>query len=287
MSGENQEFNNVLSDMGLEVEASEVQADPAPIEPKVEEEVKVEPKIEPTIEPKDDTPIEPAPDVKPIDEPIPESIERVPQHMSVKKHLKKKEKWESEKNSLVQEIEQLKASRIEPTAPKANDVPVDDIAKIAEKHGLDPEILQDLSEHLKGTMPSQDSLSTDDRQLLKGLQEQQTLKNADVEYIKSFDFHVIPLIEQDFPNADAKTVTEIKEQLKAEAFTEKHSSTPITTLYKALKSGFDKSQSAESSRPTQGLFKITPDNVKGITPDQVKAFTDEQKDEYFKVLLAR
>jgi len=118
----------------------------------------------------------------------------------------------------------------------------DELKKVSEKHGLDPQATQDLMNAFSKSIKLPDTSKYD--QLIKD-QEVAGHKTA---VSKEFDEKVAPLILKDNPQATPEYIREVKAKIEELAFTEGYNTYQLTDIYTIKKNDlpFKNGMSAES-----------------------------------------
>lgn len=248
-----EETTNFLND--LEKQGYELPRPDKPEAPKEPEVKKEEPK--PAVEePKAEIP-EPKKDLAPKEEKTQKRY--VPSYVL---EIERK-KFEKEKAAIREEYEgKLKTS---PSKTDVNPAEVTSIEKtLAEKHGLDEELIKDLRASLASTPKS--DLTDEDRQLLQQFKAEKQDLEFKRQYEEEFKDVVMPLVEKEYPGISASKLTEIKDALFEKIQTEEFAKAPLAMIYRGEEGfrGFviEKRKSAESGRPaTVRSESVDLDNI--------------------------
>lgn len=194
-----------------------------------------QPAQEPSEEPKEETPKEEPKEEPKTEEETPEEEEkkpfRTPKLMPAWKHEVERKKWEQEKADLEAK---LKETKVEPPLQTVPSVDVSDkIKAVAQKHGLDEEVLADIASLVA---PKPNEMSDEIKSALKEINEFKKLQAIQAEELgfkKEFN-SVLPFIKQEYPNATEEQLSQIETNLKNLAFTEQFKATPLDVIYKGV-----------------------------------------------------
>jgi len=209
---------------------------------------------------------------------------RLPKMMPVFKQKIAEKAWSKRETELLGEIETLKNKPTEAPVQQAKVTEDMDskIAELAEKKGVDAELIKDII----GLVPNQDSSEEvkEAMQVIKDLKASNEQTKADVDFSKEFE-GVKPLIKAEYPNISDGDLSNIQKQLKDNAFTEEYAKTPLSVIYKGL-DGFreaviTKKKTAESSRSGQNRNSEVQD-YSSWTEDDVKNSSREDFEKYSK-----
>ena len=209
---------------------------------------------------------------------------RLPKMMPVFKQKIAEKAWSKRETELLGEIETLKNKPTEAPVQQAKVTEDMDskIAELAEKKGVDAELIKDII----GLVPNQDSSEEvkEAMQVIKDLKASNEQTKADVDFSKEFE-GVKPLIKAEYPNISDGDLSNIQKQLKDNAFTEEYAKTPLSVIYKGV-DGFreaviTKKKTAESSRSGQNRNSEVQD-YSSWTEDDVKNSSREDFEKYSK-----
>lgn len=110
-----------------------------------------------------------------------------------------------------------------------------EVKKIAEEHNLDADLVKgivDLGMRFGGKLPAEVSEQLEALQTVRETVETQAEEQA---FNKAFDDEVLPLIKAEYGDEVASdTIEEIREQMKATAYTPEYQQTPYPVIYKGL-----------------------------------------------------
>lgn len=268
--------------------------DSRPAEPIAEQpkpEVKPEPaKPEEKPEPK----VEEAGNKKPEGEPKPEEKRRESKLIPAWVHEVDKAAKEKEILKLQTEIERLSQSGNKPPVEdkeiKGTEESYKDVDAAAEKAGIDKDFartMYDLANKNKGQLSPE---ITADLAAARQLKQDREIQAEEVQFSSDFDTIVLPLIKKEYgDDVPQTTIAEIKENLKAKAYTPEYAKVPYTTIYKGEDQFRDviapKGKGGENGRggtvaladgPKDGDLDLT----KPLGDDVIKTLTDKQFDTY-------
>ena len=193
--------------------------------------------VDSNIAPVEETPVEQIEEVEDVveetpAEPIPEPVktepvkERPVYSMPVHKHVEEtktlKEKHAQREAELLKEIENLKAQPVK-TASQQEEID-EEVRATAEKYNLEPSALLDI---INLTSKRAGAPNKEVAELL----QQTKVKQMQEEVKSDFDAKVLPLIQKDFPDADAKFVSNLKQQITDLAFSQGYNTLPVEDIY--------------------------------------------------------
>lgn len=235
-------------------------------EPKVEEPA-VEAKVE---EPQKPQEAEPEPEVVEDEPDTPAKVDREVKAVPVQKY-----------NALRHEVQELKKQLADkPQASTPSQAPdiADAVSKLAEKHGIDAEILSDIASTIadevgrKVAMPEDYKEAIEKMQLMTRTQQEETAYNAD------FDKVATQLADEGLD------VTGHKDKIKQLAYTEGYTSTSLRAI--ALEYAHDNGllskgrKTAESSSGGRALAETTVIDFDSISEEEAKKLPDDQWEKY-------
>lgn len=236
-----------LEKEGHTIEGKEEPAKPAePVVPaKVEEAKKVEA-----------APGEPA---KPaVEEPKPNRPVTMVEAWKLKVAEDQKEKLSKESAERIStlEAELQKLSGKAPATQAQKDEIEAEIKAIADEAGIDAAPLTKLAEAImKRNKPSTEVAET-----VKKLNDEREAQHQQNLYGQEFDKDVVPLVKAQFPTLPDTALAEIKEKLKAYAFTETYAKVPLSKIFLAEVAALD-IQVPKKSSEGKGIKTRTPDVV--------------------------
>lgn len=212
---------------------------------------------------------EAAPEAPEVSE-APEKQERPIYHMPVAKAQAEKQKAvekarEEARKEAEAEMQRLRdeyESKLQATAPETQTYK-DELEKVATEHGLDPKAAESLLEVFKKAIPQQDLSKYD--AILKE-REQEAVRMG---VSKEFEENVVPLIQQEFPGADAAHIAKVKQQIMDLAFTEGYNTYAIADIYRVKKEEFA-FQNKMSAEPSGGRSSEMVGFTKLSDEDEIK-----------------
>lgn len=158
--------------------------------------------------------------------------------------------------------------------------------QLAEKHGGSPELIAEI---LKIAKEQFGGVPADLQKTVKKLEQERKVAQAQTQFVTEFDSDVLPLIQEDAPNADQKTVGKVRNYLKQLAFTKELHTTPLRMIYlDAVRKGkltvgagetrktTEKAKGGKS-RGDEGGKKVTPENANA---DDIRNMSDEEFDAF-------
>lgn len=155
-------------------------------------------------------------------------------------HETAKKDWETEKAALEAKITELSTPNPGEDKPATEAKPVtqatiDKVEEFAKANNLAPEVVKgilDLAAENSGKIPQEIS---DQLKKLDEITREKEVQAEEQAYSSNFDKYVLPLIKKEYgAEVGQDTVDEIKEQLKAKAYTEEYKSTPYSVIYKGI-----------------------------------------------------
>jgi hypothetical protein len=197
------------------------------------------------------------------------TFKRTPKLMPLWKHNVAEKHWGKEKEELESKLQE---------ALKVKDSPekTEKIKEIAEKFGLDAEMVSEIVGLSQSATPK-DVLSRLEK--LEKTSETTTEQQQDVEFERDFSKNVLPLIKDEYPEASDKLVGRIKTLIESLAFTEELIGTPLSMIYKGSEQfrGVKGKKSAESSTGSGRIEKV---GIEGVTPEDIENMSDAEFDKF-------
>lgn len=196
---------------------------------------------------------------------------------------KKEEEWKTKEAQYLSTIEAMKVTPVSDTQqkPKINESREEMLKQIAEKHGLDIEVVKDLDSvfYQKQEIPPefQEKLSYVDklREEYEGSLEKRLFED-------DFEKRVAPLVRDEYPEISDSDLQNIKNTVKKIAYTEEFAKTPLDYIYRGEPSlrGVVRStkKTAESSR--KGDSKTEMIDYNSLSGEQISNLTGKEFFEY-------
>ncbi len=176
-----------------------------------------------------------------------EKPKRTPQTMPVYKHKIAEKRWEKEKGDYNEKIKNLEVEVKKKASPEKQKV----VKDFAEKHGFEPEMVNDLLKIVESGQPDVKKALDDFRsEIEKGRTERERTHQYS-EFNKDYEKSIIPLLEKDGVPSEKRK--EVKKLLQTLAFTTEYASTPLPVIYRGVEDfdGF-KVKGKKSAEPSRG-----------------------------------
>lgn len=195
-------------------------------------------------------------------------------------HERAKADWSKREKELLDEVEKAKgtSTRKEGEAPKDENLDVEKEAEaLADKHGITVELAKDLVAlaDRKGKLPAdiQEKLAAFDR-----LRDTETITAEATAFNADFDKNILPLVKAEYgDDVPAEVIEQVREELKAKAYTPEYSKVPYSTIYKGEDQFRDlvapKKKGAEGGRGGTNTTETRSDGGEAV--DLTKPLSDE------------
>ncbi len=108
----------------------------------------------------------------------------------------------------------------------------DELAKVAEKHGLQADAARDLAEAIKGSINLPDMSKYDE------IVKQKEVEGHKLAVSREFDEIVLPIIKKDFPNATPEHIAEVKDRVSELAFSKGYNTYRLQDIYRVKQGEF-------------------------------------------------
>lgn len=210
-------------------------------------------------------------------------------------HERSKAAWEKRETELLALVESSKGTVIKPEENKPIEGDLKKEAEIlAEKHGITVELAEELvairASNSNGKLPPEIEAKlkiVDEMQNAATITAEATAFNAD------FDRIVMPLIKAEYGNnVPATLIDQVREELKAKAYTPEYAKVPYTVLYKGEdqfrgiiapeRKGAEGGRGGTNAQQEIAGQGTTIDLTKPLTDEELKSLTNEQFDQYEK-----
>ena len=200
-----------------------------------------------------------------------EPVERKVFSMPVAKAQKEKEKAVEKVRLEAEEkhtatIDKMKAEFEEKLRNASPTEVSDELKKVSEKHGLDPQATQDLVNAIQKTIKTPDTSKYD------LLIEEQEIKSHKDKVSTDFDENVAPLILEENPQATPEYIREVKAKIEELAFTEGYNTYSLEDIYTIKKKDF----------PFKNGMSAEISGGKGSDLVAFKKLSDEDENKLFK-----
>lgn len=210
-------------------------------------------------------------------------------------HERAKADWEKREKELLDEVEKAKGTSIRQEGDKPKDENLEtekEAEALANKHGLTVDLAKDLIAltNRNGKLPSdvQEKLKAiDDMRDSAAITAEATAFNAD------FDRQILPLVKAEYGlDVPAEVIEQVREELKAKAYTPEYAKVPYSTIYKGedqfrelvapVKKGAEGGRGGTTSKEIISGEGDAPDLTQPLSDEALKGLTDEQFATYEK-----
>lgn len=203
-------------------------------------------------------------------------------------HETAKSQWEAREKELQDELKKAAegSKHDQEKGEKADDTIDADLRKktdaIAHKYGTDPDEEYDRAVTSRGTVQPAPKVEIP-KEIAEGIakinkyeQDQQTL-TEEAHFTSDFDSKILPLIKAEYgDDVPESTIEDIKDNVKAKAYSEEYAKVPLSTIYKGedqFRGIIPKKQSG--SEKSRGGYRAAAEPFKGDELDLTKEQSDE------------